>query len=99
MSKSGLRRLQKEMAEFDDKCYLTEFKKAEKLTDNIVAVTDYDGITWIVERNLNFFEPPIVMRNGEEVKADPWWPCLTSVRWLLMVMNCEQICLPGNVIG
>ena len=86
------------MAQFGEKCYLSEFKLATQLTDSIVHVTDYEGVTWIVERSLNFFEPPIVMRNGEEIKADPWYPALTSVKWLLMVMHCVPSCLPGNTV-
>lgn len=88
-SKTLLGRLEREMAEFDDPDIRKMFKQVSHIGDKTVALIDNDGVTWVVERSLNFFEAPLVYRNGKAIlkKTYDWYPCLTSSRWLMMLMT------------
>lgn len=88
-NKTLLGRLEREMAEFDDPDIRKMFKEVSHIGGKTVALIDNDGVTWVVERSLNFFEAPLVYRNGKAIskKAYDWYPCLTSSRWLMMIMT------------
>lgn len=88
-SKTLLGRLKREMAEFDDPDIRNMFKEVSHIDDRSVALIDNNGVTWVVERSLNYFEAPHVYRNGKAIlkKRYDWSPYLTSSRWLMMLMT------------
>lgn len=88
-NKTVLGRLEREMTEFDDPDIRKMFKEVSHVGDRTVAMIDNNGATWVVERSLNFFEAPLVYRNGKAIskKKYDWYPCLTSSRWLMMLMT------------
>jgi hypothetical protein len=87
-SKTLLGRLEREMAEFDDAEFRKMVKEVTHVDNKTVALVDLEGRTWVIERSLNFFKAPYVFRNGKAVMTKyEWYPCLTSSRWLLMLMT------------
>jgi hypothetical protein len=83
-----------EMKEFRDKIYETEFTEVEYPSDDTVNVTHLNGNRYQIHRNRNFLGcPPAVtdLSSGEHLSErytdDDWRPCLTSVKWFLMVVT------------
>jgi hypothetical protein len=82
-----------EMREFRDKVYETEFTDIEYPSENTVNVTHINGTRYQIYRNRDFLgsSPSVIdLSTGEEVgdcSFDEWRPCLTSVRWFLMVVT------------
>lgn len=81
-------RLQREMEQFDDESYKTEFKEVIHVTDHMVQVTMNDDSVWSVIRFEDFLFPPEIYKDGERVEGifceEGWSPALTSVKALLM---------------
>ena len=82
-------RLQREMSQFDDESYKTEFSDVIHIAEHVVKVTMPDNSVWTVIRSEDFMEPPTIYKNGEPVEntfcLEHWSPALTSVKALLMV--------------
>lgn len=72
-----------EIAEFFDVQHSALFKSVDQLSDSSIQVTLQDGSVWIVERDLNFFAPPRVTRNGKRFPNYEWSPSYTSLNWLM----------------
>ena len=91
--KTMVLRREKEMKQFDEKEYLSEWRSSKKIAEDTVQVEAFDGTIWTVKRDLNFFtKPPQVFKSEQEVKPldgceIEWQPSLTSAKWLLMVMT------------
>ena len=82
-------RLQREMEQFDDESYKTEFKEVIHVTDHMVQVTMNDDSVWSLIRFDDFMFPPEIYKDGERVEGifcsdELWTPALTSVKALLM---------------
>ena len=84
-------RQQSELAEFftPDSSLAPLFKNPTRISPSAVQVEIADS-TWIVDRDLNFFVPPKVTRNGKPFPAYEWSPALTAVNWLLMLAFTEH---------
>ena len=87
-------RIYREMKEFDDKVYISEFEFIEHLGFNKIKVTMYDGTLYIIERSDNFFEAPTVYAINNEIKntkinecSIEFSPAYTSAKWILMMHN------------
>ena len=75
-------RLQREMQQFDEESYKTEFSDVIHVSEHTVQVTMKDGSIWTVIRNDNFMEPPQLFRYGEKLDifcGESWSPAITSV--------------------
>lgn len=85
-------RQQAELAEFfaPDPTLTPLFKRATRLTPAAVQIELADGSTWVIERDLNFFAPPKVTRNGQRFPAYEWSPALTAVKWLITLAYTEH---------
>jgi hypothetical protein len=59
------------------------FKETRQLTESAVQVTLQDDSVWVVERDLNFFVPPRVTRNGKRFPNYEWSPSFTALKWLM----------------
>lgn len=83
------RRILYEMREFDDPEFKRMFGYMHHVDDHTIALMDNDGVKWVVDRNKNFMEPPLVYCNGKAIpkRKYEWYPALTSLRWLLMLMT------------
>lgn len=95
------KRQEKEMKEFFEADYAWMFKaiKTEAIDGKptIVATVHNDGDVfeqWTIFRSTNFFEPPVVTREGKRVtKFDgSYSPALTSIRWLMMLLDALSAC-------
>lgn len=92
VTKTMLLRQEKELAQFADKDYLSEWRKAERTSDSSVKIETYDGSIWTVVRDLNFLSsPPRIWKDGKEISVacedgSNWNPGLSSAKWLLMIM-------------
>ena len=86
-------RLQREMEQFDEEIYKTEFSDVIHVHDRVVQVTMPDKSVWTVIRTEEFMEPPIIHKNGEPVEntfcLEHWTPALTSVKALLMLYHLK----------
>jgi hypothetical protein len=79
----GEERLAMEIAEFFDVGHSAIFKVVDQLSNSSIEVTLQDDSVWVVERDLNFFAPPRVTRNGKRFPDYEWSPSYTSLNWLL----------------
>lgn len=72
-----------EIAEFFDVGHSALFKSVDQLSNSSIEVTLWDDSVWVVERDLNFFAPPRVTRNGKRFPDYEWSPSYTSLSWLM----------------
>lgn len=86
-------RMLRELAEFDDPVYKTEFTNVIHDSVSSVIVKHLNGKRYKITRSNNFLEePPVVVdvtsgeRVGPEYGFDSWYPCLTAVRWFMMLL-------------
>lgn len=86
-------RLLQEMNEFDDPVYQSEFTCVVHVDTSTVTVKHVNGRTYKITRSKEFLnEPPVIvdLESGDVVGAkcgaDRWSPCLTSVRWFMMLL-------------
>lgn len=98
---STKKRQEKEIAEFFHADYAWMFNdiKSEDIKGKqtiVATVHKEQGIfeKWTVYRSINFFEPPVVTRDGKRVtQFDTCYsPALTSIRWLMMLLNESSAC-------
>ena len=87
-------RLRREMEQFDDESYKTEFSDVIHVAEHVVQVTMPDNSVWTIIRTEEFMEPPMLYRNGEAVEDlfcsnEFWSPALTSVKTLLMAYHLK----------
>lgn len=82
VTKSMLR-LMKVLEEFNLPEFKTYFRLVEKLNGCTVRVTMHNGDVWILEQSLDFFAPPIVLKNGVYLNYE--WTQMKPVMWLIMV--------------
>jgi hypothetical protein len=87
------RRVLKEMAEFDDPVYQTEFTCVVHIDTSTVTVKHINGRTYKITRSKEILnEPPVIVDLesgdvvGAECGADNWSPYFTSVRWFMMLL-------------
>ena len=90
-------RQQAELGEFfsPDPSLAPLFTSTTRISPSAVQVELADGSTWIVDRDLNFFAPPKVTRNGKPFPAYEWSPALTAVNWLLTLAYTDH---PGDAM-
>ncbi len=90
-------RLKKEMDDFFDPAYSTEFKAVKKVDAYTVLIEMHDDSLWSLSRSLNFFDPPnltllhtktdgSINKVIEEFNSQ-WTSALSSSKWLLMIYN------------
>jgi hypothetical protein len=82
------KRLGRELMEFFDPSYAWMFKTVEihGIPKIVVKVTLIDDSQWEVERDLDFLmHSPSLKKNGVLIQGTyDWYPCLTTIRWLMM---------------
>lgn len=82
------KRREKEILEFLDSEYKWMFKSLEihGLPDLKILVVLHDDSHWEIQRDLDFLKnPPSLKKNGVALKTEyEWYPCLTTIRWLMM---------------
>lgn len=93
-SRTANKRIALEMAQFDDKAYVSEFESVKHLAFNKVQVHMYDGSIYIVERSEDFITAPTIYAVNDDTKNKKMAECsiefslaYTSAKWLL-VMHC-----------
>lgn len=84
------KRLLREMGDFMDKSYRTEFSKVYSIAEDSVKVQlRHNNKTYIVKRSYDFFTPPSVYCVNDKMFITEfdccYSPALTSPKWLLMV--------------
>jgi hypothetical protein len=91
MNTTALRRIYREMSEFDDAIYKTEFSNVTHDAFDQVSVTMLDGTRLTVRRGNNPFRPPRVTCSNPDKEAiiakcnEDYSPAFTSVKWLLIL--------------
>lgn len=89
------KRRSRELMEFFDPSYAWMFKTVEihGIPKLLVKVTLLDDSQWEIERDLDFLlHPPSLKKNGLAIEDQyDWYPCLTTIRWLMMnaFLECE----------
>lgn len=79
-------RLVREMMEFVDPAFLTNVTSAAIIAPDTVIVTAHDSASYSIHRSKNYFDPPVIIQDGERVTTydSQWSPALTSSKWFLM---------------
>ncbi len=96
VSSGAEKRRSRELMEFFDPSYAWMFKTVEihGIPKLLVKVTLLDDSQWEIERDLDFIRhSPSLKKNGVAIEGDyDWYPCLTTIRWLMMnaFLDCED---------
>jgi hypothetical protein len=97
-----LRRLKREMDEFSMPEYAWMIKAVDKLPCSIpnidhltdtIRITLHDDTILVVHRSENILNAPRIVKEGcaEDLSSGlAWYPSLTSIKWLMMVLYVEK---------
>lgn len=87
MTRYAKKRLNYEFAEFSEPCYAWFVKEANRLADDTLQVTLQDGRTATIMRSMDYLKAPVVYIDGvQQVTEYDFYPAVTSVRWLMMLL-------------
>lgn len=87
------------MAEFKSPAYSWMFKTVETLpssvpfADDTLRLTLHDDTALVLHRSINFFVAPRIVKGGSTENLSEgldWYPALTSIRWLMMLLYCKN---------
>jgi hypothetical protein len=97
MTRHAQKRIEYEFAEFSDPCYAWFIKEVNRLADDTLQVTLQDGRISTIRRSMDYLKAPVVYIDGvQQVTEYDFYPAVTSVRWLMMLLYITPERLASN---